>query len=179
MELPSRVTSALAVVLVTLFLSPAAQAHSAKLATGAPAPAFSLPSLNGTTSSDSLKGKVVYVDFWASWCEPCRRSFAWMKTLQEKYGARGFTIVAVDLDKRREDADAFLDRYPAPFTVAFDPEGKVAEAFGVAAMPSSFLLDANGKLMHAQAGYDPKKTATIETLIASACGQGATAGAKP
>ena len=137
--------------------------------TGSAAPDFTLPAAQGTVSLTSLKGKVVYVDFWASWCDPCRRSFPWLKAMQEKYGAKGFVVVAVDLDKRHEDGEAFLRKYPAPFTVAFDPAGKVAESFQVAAMPTSFLVGANGTILHQQAGFDPKKTEAVETLIAAAC----------
>lgn len=160
-------TTALAMVLSVSSL-PASAAHVNGLATGSVAPAFSLPAREGEVSLESLKGRVVYVDFWASWCEPCRRSFAWMSSLHEKYGDR-LTIVAIDLDRHRADAETFLEKNPAPFTVAFDPAGKVAETFHVAAMPSSFVLGPDGKVLHAQTGFDPKKTGEIEALLATAC----------
>jgi thiol-disulfide isomerase/thioredoxin len=133
------------------------------------APTFRLPTRNGTVSLDSLRGRVVLVDFWASWCEPCRKSFPWLRSMHERYGTQGLAIVAVDLDKDRDAADAFLARYPAPFIVAFDPAGKTAEAFKVSAMPSSFLLSPAGEILHAHAGFDPRKTGTVETLIKEAC----------
>jgi cytochrome c biogenesis protein CcmG/thiol:disulfide interchange protein DsbE len=133
------------------------------------APAFRLATRNGTVSLDSLRGRVVLVDFWASWCEPCRKSFPWLKSLHDRYGTQGLTIVAVDLDKDRDAADAFLAQYPAPFIVAFDPAGKTAEAFKVSAMPSSYLLSPTGEILHAHAGYDPRKSGTIESLIKETC----------
>jgi len=133
------------------------------------APSFTLPSRHGTVCSDSLRGKVVYVDFWASWCGPCRGSFPWLKSLHERFADKGLVVVAINLDKSRDDADAFLAKYPAPFTVAFDPAGKTAEAFHVAAMPTSFIVGRDGTLLHTHAGFDRKKVAAIETLIQEAC----------
>jgi thiol-disulfide isomerase/thioredoxin len=136
---------------------------------GSPAPAFSLPGPAGTVSLDSLRGRVVYVDFWASWCEPCRRSFPWLNALRERYADRGLTIVAVNLDKDRGAADAFLQRFPASFLVAYDPAGKTAEKYRVSAMPSSFLVGPTGALLSSHAGFDPRRTGTIEALIQEAC----------
>jgi len=133
------------------------------------APAFTLPTRDGTVSSDSLRGKVVYVDFWASWCGPCRGSFPWLKTMHERYAGKGLVIVAINLDKTRDDADAFLAKYAAPFTVAFDPAGKAAEAYKVAAMPTSFVIGRDGTLLESHAGYDRKKAAAAEAVIQEAC----------
>lgn len=169
------VTAGLAMILPVSAL-PASAARVNALAPGALAPAFTLPAREGEVSLESLRGRIVYVDFWASWCEPCRRSFAWMGALHEKYGDR-LAIVAIDLDRRREDADAFLGKNPAAFTIAFDPAGRVAEAFHVAAMPSSFVLGPDGRILHAQAGFDPKKTAEIEALLAAACPRAASSAA--
>ena len=138
-------------------------------AAGSAAPAFSLPGRTGTVSLDSLRGRVVYVDFWASWCEPCRRSFPWLNTLRERYADRGLTIVAINLDKDRRAADAFLEKFPASFTVAYDPAGKSAETYRVSAMPSSFLIGPTGVLLSSHAGFDPRKTGAIEALIEEAC----------
>jgi thiol-disulfide isomerase/thioredoxin len=130
------------------------------------APSFQLPARAGTASLDSLRGHVVLVDFWASWCVPCRRSFPWMNGLQERYGSQGLTIVAINVDKDRAAADRFLAEHPASFTVAYDRKGETAEAFGVAAMPTSFLVARDGAIVHTQAGFDPHKTAAVESLIA-------------
>jgi cytochrome c biogenesis protein CcmG/thiol:disulfide interchange protein DsbE len=136
---------------------------------GRSAPPFSLPGRSGTVSLDSLRGRVVYVDFWASWCEPCRRSFPWLNTLREHYADRGLTIVAINLDKDRRAADAFLEKFPADFLVAYDPAGKSAEAYRVSAMPSSFLIGPTGALLWSHAGFDLRKTGAIEAQIQEAC----------
>jgi thiol-disulfide isomerase/thioredoxin len=135
-----------------------------------PAPSFTLASRSGpAVALDSLRSQVVLVDFWASWCVPCRQSFPWMNALQERYGARGLRVVAINLDKERALADKFLAAHPATFTVAFDPSGKTAEAYRVAAMPSSFLISRDGKILVRHAGFDPKKTSELENAIAKAC----------
>src|SRR5262245_25863233 len=70
-----------------------------------------------------LHGRVVYLDFWASWCAPCRQSFPWMQSMNAAYQAQGLSIIAVNLDRHRTDADVFLKRFPHTFQVLFDPNG--------------------------------------------------------
>ena len=133
------------------------------------APAFSLSGREGPVVSDSLRGKVVWLDFWASWCGPCRSSFPWLSRMHERFAPQGLVIVAIDLDKSRDDADRFLAKFPAPFTVAFDPEGKVAEAYRVSAMPTSVLVDRDGTILSTHAGFTPKQAAALEARIQEAC----------
>jgi thiol-disulfide isomerase/thioredoxin len=156
----------LGVPLLLLLLAPSVQAATAPRS----APSFRLPTRDGTTVTlDSLSSQVVLVDFWASWCEPCRKSFPWLASMHQRYGAKGLTIVAINLDKKREPAESFLSKYPAPFLVAFDPQGETAEQFHVKAMPTSFVLDSNRTIVLTHLGFDPKKTDAIETLIREAC----------
>jgi len=129
------------------------------------APDFTLPARTGSVSLHDLRGKVVLVDFWASWCGPCRQSFPWMKGLLDRYSRQDLVIVAVNLDKSRETADAFLEDFPVPFTVAFDPAGKTAEAFRVQAMPSSFIISRTGEIVFAHAGFERKKAHVLEDRI--------------
>ena len=137
-----------------------------------PAPSFSLPTRAGTpVVLDSLRGKVVLVDFWASWCEPCKKSFPWMTSMQTRFGAKGFDVVAVNLDKNPDQAIAFLDQFPVQFPIAFDSKGKTAEAFDVSVMPSSFLIDRRGRIVYTHRGFDPAMTAPMEAAIESACGK--------
>ena len=113
-------------------------------------------------------GKVVWVDFWASWCVPCRRSFPWMNTMHHKYADQGLEIIAVNLDMERALADGFLAQTPAEFALRFDPEGKLATQFEVQAMPSSFLLDGTGKVIAAHYGFKLADTDEYERQIQAA-----------
>jgi thiol-disulfide isomerase/thioredoxin len=115
-----------------------------------------------------LHGKIVWVDFWASWCAPCRRSFPWLNQMQQKYRADGLEIVGVNLDKDRKLAEAFLAETPARFSLRFDPEGALAKAFDVQAMPSSYLLDADGRVLARHFGFRLEDRAEYELLIRNA-----------
>ena len=84
----------------------------------------------------SLRGKVVYLDFWASWCVPCRQSFPWMNELQKRYADRGLTIIGVNLDHERADAEKFLRKLSPGFQIRFDPDGDWARHFDVQGMPT-------------------------------------------
>ena len=101
----------------------------------------------------SLRGKVVYLDFWASWCKPCRESFPWMNSVNSAYAKQGVVVVAVNVDPQRELADAFLQSYPTDFRVVYDPEGKLAEQYRVMGMPSSFLIDRSGAVRYRHIGF--------------------------
>ena len=116
-------------------------------------------------SMQQLRGKLVYLDFWASWCAPCKRSFPWMNQLQQRYGARGLHVVAVNLDAKREDALQFLQTTPANFSVLFDPSGTSAKAYAVKAMPSSYLIDANGKIVRQHLGFNADSAQALENEI--------------
>ncbi|MDH5545733.1 MAG: TlpA family protein disulfide reductase [Gammaproteobacteria bacterium] len=134
------------------------------------APAFDLPTDNGKVSLKSLKNQVVYVDFWATWCTPCRKSFPWMNDMQKKYKNNGLKIVAINLDEDKKNIARFLQKYPANFTIAFDPDGKSAEAYGVSAMPSSYLVDKKGKLIKKHAGFREKDQEALEKEFRKALG---------
>lgn len=133
---------------------------------GAPAPAFALPDAFGApVSLAALRGRVVYVDFWASWCAPCKRSFPWMNELERRYADRGLAVVAINVDKRREDAERFLRQVPATFTVLYDSAGTAPAAWGVEAMPSSFLVDARGTVIAVEQGFRDDRKAALEERI--------------
>ena len=135
---------------------------------GDPAPTFALPTAAGDIIAlPRLAGKVVYVDFWASWCAPCRRSFPWMNELHQRYAARGLTIVAVNVDRKRADAEQFLARYPAEFAVVFDPAGVSPGAYAVPGMPTSYLIDARGNIVHVEQGFLDDRQAALEARIRS------------
>jgi thiol-disulfide isomerase/thioredoxin len=117
---------------------------------------------------EPVDGQVVWVDFWASWCVPCRRSFPWMNRMHEQYSSRGLTIIGVNVDKTRDVADEFLAETPADFALRFDPAGALAEQFGVTAMPSSFLLDADGNVIATHYGFRMESADEYEAAIVAA-----------
>jgi cytochrome c biogenesis protein CcmG/thiol:disulfide interchange protein DsbE len=103
----------------------------------------------------NLGGRVVYLDFWASWCGPCRQSFPWMEILKSTYGAQGLEIITVNLDRDRADADKFLKQLHPTFDVRFDPKGELAELYKIQGMPSSVLIDRHGVTRFTHVGFRP------------------------
>lgn len=139
---------------------------AAAAALGETAPSFALPTAEGATISlERLRGKVVYVDFWASWCGPCRRSFPWMNDLQQRYGPSDVAIVAVNVDAKRDDAERFLRQYPATFAVVYDATGGTPRAYDVKAMPSSYLIDRKGRIARIEHGFLDEHRAALEEAI--------------
>jgi cytochrome c biogenesis protein CcmG/thiol:disulfide interchange protein DsbE len=130
--------------------------------------AFELSSGNGKQSLKQHLGKLVYVDFWASWCAPCLQSFPFMNSLQQKYQAAGLQIIAINLDKKMEDAQIFLNKNPAQFLVLFDPTGQTPKQYGVKGMPSSYLIDRNGKLIFTHKGFKAADQEMLEAKIKTA-----------
>ena len=152
-----------AVWLLAVLVS-AAPAHAARI--GDSAPAFDLAMADGRpVSLASLRGNVVYVDFWASWCVPCKRSFPWMNALHDRHRGEGFAIVAINVDKRRPDAERFLRDVPATFPVVFDAAGATPAAFDVKGMPSSYLIDRNGIVVAVEEGFHDEHVAALEARI--------------
>lgn len=98
------------------------------------------------------RGKVVLVDFWASWCEPCRHSFPWLNQMQAKYADR-LVVIGVNVDLDRAEATRFLARIPARFQVIYDPQGELASQYQVMGMPSSFVFDTSGTLVDTHIGF--------------------------
>jgi thiol-disulfide isomerase/thioredoxin len=115
------------------------------------------------------KNRVVYLDFWASWCIPCRKSFPWMNAMHEKYKDQGLSIIAINLDEDKADASKFLSLFPAQFMVQYD-DGKLAEKYQVQGMPFSVLFDGNGQIIHKSIGFKKKNTQIYEQQITQALG---------
>jgi cytochrome c biogenesis protein CcmG/thiol:disulfide interchange protein DsbE len=116
----------------------------------------------------TLTGEVIWVDFWASWCAPCRRSFPWLNEMQAKHGTNGLQVIGVNLDKERELAADFLAETPASFAISYDPGGQLAETFEVLAMPSSFLIDREGRILARHYGFKLADTEEYERTIKDA-----------
>jgi cytochrome c biogenesis protein CcmG/thiol:disulfide interchange protein DsbE len=129
------------------------------------APDFRLPGNKTEIKLAEYRGKAVYIDFWASWCEPCRKSFPWMNEIQAKYGNK-LKVIAINLDQDRAEADKFLKQNQPKFAIAFDPAGKTAEAYKVKAVPSSYLIDSQGKIVSSHAGFRSQDKEELEKLIA-------------
>ncbi len=131
-----------------------------------------LATATGDISLKSLRGKVVYLDFWASWCGPCRKSFPWMNEMHRKYSDAGFVVLAVNVDTKPRDAARFLEKNPADFTVAYDREGKLAASIGLKAMPSSYIIAPDGSIVHSHIGFMEKMISEYEKSIRKALESG-------
>jgi cytochrome c biogenesis protein CcmG, thiol:disulfide interchange protein DsbE len=133
---------------------------------GSAAPALTAANASGAKISVSEPAaKLTYVDFWASWCGPCKQSFPWMNAMHQKYSKDGLRIVAVNVDKRREDAEKFLKQASAQFEIGFDPEGKTALAYQVKAMPTSMLIDDKGKIVMIHRGFRAEDSEELERKL--------------
>ena len=119
----------------------------------------------GTVSLSHYKGKVLWIDFWASWCPPCRASFPWMNAMQQKYGQYGFQVVGINVDENSADGVNFLRQHPAAFDVYFDPNGQAPELFNVQGMPTSLLVDRQGQVHLMHIGFEPQQKAELEAKI--------------
>jgi cytochrome c biogenesis protein CcmG, thiol:disulfide interchange protein DsbE len=121
--------------------------------------------LGADVDLSAYRGKVVYLDFWASWCGPCKQSFPWMQAMQDTYRGQGLTVIAVNLDMERADANKFLNRFRPTFEVLFDPKGSLAAIYKVHAMPSSLLIDRHGVTRFTHEGFRPVDAAAYETQV--------------
>jgi len=113
----------------------------------------------------AYRGKVIYLDFWASWCVPCRESFPWMTDLLREYGSRNFVVIAVNVDKDRRLADLFLNGASASFPIVYDPRGDLASAYQITGMPSAVLIDRAGQVRYRHTGFVSKKKDEYEEHV--------------
>lgn len=137
--------------LVGLFL--AFEVNALEPGKAAPSCPVSANGENSELTLNDYKGKVVYLDFWASWCPPCKESFPLLSGLWKELQDKGLEIVAVNVDEDSQDAAQFLQKHPVPFEIVMDPEGKCPSDYGVMAMPSSYLIDKNGIVRHVHLGF--------------------------
>jgi len=124
-------------------------------AVGQPAPTFTLPLRGGTTplGLDKLRGQVVMVNFWASWCGPCREEFPLLDQMYKKYKGLGFTMLGVNVEPESKDAEGFIAKTPVTFPIVFDKDSTVSKLYRVEGMPSTVLIDRNGVLRWVHRGY--------------------------
>jgi thiol-disulfide isomerase/thioredoxin len=133
--------------------------------------------LHDTTT---LRNKVVYLDFWASWCPPCKSSFPWMCRLVDRYQGKGLEVVAVNVDRKPSAAHAFLEHLKSPLqeatdspaswdrlfkSVVFDSTGSVAKRFELEALPTSYIYGRDGRLRSQHQGFDESDTLSLDSLL--------------
>ncbi|MEO8802978.1 MAG: TlpA disulfide reductase family protein [Rudaea sp.] len=154
-------------ILLAAALLAAAIAASA-VEPGAVAPAFSLPSFASAhpVSLADYRGEVVLVDFWASWCSPCRQSLPLYDKLRGEFSPADFAILAIGLDENVADARSFLAEHQVKYMTLQNPQGDVAKAFGLTGMPSSYLIDRDGIVRARHIGFEPKDIVTLRHQIA-------------
>jgi cytochrome c biogenesis protein CcmG/thiol:disulfide interchange protein DsbE len=120
-----------------------------------------------TLDLDRYKGKVVLVDFWASWCAPCKESFPWMQEILRRYSERGLVVVAINVDRDRRLAEQFLDAQNPAFPIVFDPQARLAERFKVSGMPASFYIDRSGAVRYRHIGFRANEREDAERELAA------------
>lgn len=148
---PAGPASWLLAICLTLLAAAALAAPS-----GEPAPAFSLPARGGgEISLEEWKGQVVLVNFWATWCGPCRKEMPLLEQIYQRYKGLGFTLLAVNVEDDGESAERWLKQTPVSFPVLFDRDNAVSKLYEVPAMPSTVIIDRQGRLRHVHHGYTP------------------------
>ncbi len=120
------------------------------------APSFTLPSRSGDmVSLEQLKGQVVMINFWASWCGPCRQEMPLLDQMHKRYSSLGFTLLGVNVEANTKDAERWLAETPVSFPVLFDKDSKVSQMYEVSAMPSTVFIDRKGHVRYLHRGYKP------------------------
>ena len=121
---------------------------------GEPAPAFTAPAVGGgEISLAAYRGKVVYLDFWATWCGPCAQSLPAIDDLRDEFADSDFRVLAINVDRQKGAAQTFLRRRPVSYPSGLDPQGEIPVRFGVQTMPTSFLIDRDGVVRHVHRGF--------------------------
>ncbi len=148
-------------LLLSLMVAPVSAEHGEVPST------CSLTALDGTPVDNlqELQGKVIYVDFWASWCPPCVRSFPFLSQLDHDLKDQGLQVIGINLDEKIGDAESFLEQYPVDFTIALDASKQCATDFGVIAMPSSYIIDRKGTIRHIHRGFRSEEAKDLRLAI--------------
>ncbi len=141
--------------------------HNLSVAAAETAPDCALSDFNHPERIIHLKPNkdVVYVDFWASWCGPCVKSFPFLEHLHQQYHKKGLKIIAINLDDSKKDAEEFLKAYPVSFQIVQDPDGLCPEKFGLTVMPSSYLIDRQGNIHHTGLGFNKAEVLEMSKKI--------------
>ena len=131
------------------------------------APDFRLPALNGSGDHSLIdyRGKVVYLDFWASWCGPCQQSLPALDALQKEHDPSDFQVIAINLDESPDEARAFLEKFPVDYTILSELTGKTQRAYNLVGLPSSFLIDQQGEIIGSFQGFNPGHIKRLKKAI--------------
>jgi peroxiredoxin len=131
-----------------------------------PAPNFNLRAKDGgEVSLADLQGQVVMVNFWATWCGPCRQEMPHLEALYQRYSDLGFTLLGVNVEADSSGADKFLKETPVSFPILFDPKSEVSKMYDVIAMPSTVIVDREGNMRFIHHGYKPGYENEYQTQI--------------
>lgn len=138
------------------FLMTTALCFSAGALAATAAPEFSLPGHGGqTVTLSAYRGDVVMINFWASWCKPCRQEMPLLEQVYQRYKNLGFTLIGVNVDEEQKNADLILKKIPVSFPIAYDQQDKVSNKYGLEGMPNTVFVDRNGNIRHVHTGYAP------------------------
>lgn len=165
---PARALACAALLTICSFAT-----QSIALDEGDRAPSFAAPSLTGegTVELGKYRGKVVYLDFWASWCAPCLQAIPEIEEMRAEFPADQFQILAVNLDQKEKKALRFLEKNPIGYPSASDPKGRLPGQFGVDTMPTSYLIDGDGVIRYVHRGFSrgdgSKLREEIRTLLST------------
>ena len=118
------------------------------------------------------EGQVVVLDFWASWCAPCRRSFPWLNAMHEKYSSQGLVVIGVNVDNDPAAAAAFLKEYPADFQIHYDTDAVLARQYDIQGMPSSVVIGRDGDIVETHIGFKVKRQNDYEAALVAALNEG-------
>ncbi|HEU4627222.1 MAG TPA: TlpA disulfide reductase family protein [Steroidobacteraceae bacterium] len=126
------------------------------LSTSAPAPQFSLTARGGkTVNLAQFKGQVVMINFWATWCGPCRQEMPLLESIYKKYHKMGFTLLGVNVEPDAKPAEEYLKAIPVSFPILFDTKSEVSKMYEVSGMPSTIIVDRKGNVRVIHHGYKP------------------------
>ena len=156
----------LSVSLVPLLLTVLSSSSAAAIETNTKAPIFTLTnSEDKPVSLSDYSGKIVYLDFWASWCGPCRHTLPWMNELQHKFPSEKFAVLTVNIDKDSSKVKQVIADQKLTFNVLLDPEGNVPKQFQLPTMPTSFLINRKGEVAKIHPGFRDGDQTDIESSI--------------
>jgi alkyl hydroperoxide reductase subunit AhpC len=150
-------------LLGVVVLASSLSAHAIEL--GESVSEFEIPGFSQVQKFSELKGKWIYLDFWASWCVTCRQSFPFMNDMQTKLQGKNIQIIAVNVDVKKTDAERFLLQNPSKFPVAFDPKGELPRKMNLKSMPTSYLINPQGKVVFMHAGFRAEDKKLLEDKL--------------